>query len=88
MDVKICPSYLREKHAHERMALENRVRRKIFVLKRAKVTGIQKKLHNEELHNLYFSTNIIWMVKSRSKMWTKYIELTTEKCVQNFGWKF
>jgi hypothetical protein len=32
---------------------ENRVLRRIFGLRRDKVTGDWRKLHNEELHNLY-----------------------------------
>jgi hypothetical protein len=45
--------------------LENRVLRRIFGPKRDEVTGDWRKLHNEELHNLYFSPNIIRMIKSR-----------------------
>jgi hypothetical protein len=33
------------------------------------VTGGSRKLHNEEIHNLYFSSNIIRMVKSRLMRW-------------------
>jgi hypothetical protein len=43
---------------------ENRVLRRIFGPKRDDVTGDWRKLHNEELHNLYSSTNIIRMIKS------------------------
>jgi hypothetical protein len=43
---------------------ENRVLR-IFGPKRDEVTGDWRKLHNEELHNLYSSPNIIRMFKSR-----------------------
>jgi hypothetical protein len=42
---------------------EKRVLRRIFVLKRDEVTGDWIKLHNEELHNLYSSPNIINQVK-------------------------
>jgi hypothetical protein len=38
---------------------ENRVLRRIFERKRDEVTGDWMKLHNEELHNLYSSPNII-----------------------------
>jgi hypothetical protein len=38
---------------------ENRVLRRIFGPERDEVTGEWRKLHNEELHNLYTSTNII-----------------------------
>jgi hypothetical protein len=44
---------------------ENRVLRKIFVRKRDEVRGGWRKLHNEELHNLYSSPSIIRMIKSR-----------------------
>jgi hypothetical protein len=41
------------------------VLRGIFGLKRNEVTGAWRKLHNEELHNLYSSPSIIRMIKSR-----------------------
>jgi hypothetical protein len=44
---------------------ENRVLRRIFGPKRAEVTADWRKLHNEELHNLYSSPSIIKTVKSR-----------------------
>jgi hypothetical protein len=44
---------------------ENRVLRRIFGSKRDEVTGVWRKLHNEELHNPYSSPSIIGMTKSR-----------------------
>jgi hypothetical protein len=44
---------------------ENRVLRGIFDPKKDEVTGDLRKLHNEELHNLYSSLNIIRMIKSK-----------------------
>jgi hypothetical protein len=44
---------------------ENRVLRRIFGPKRDEVTGEWRKLHNEELHNLYSSSNIIRIIKSQ-----------------------
>jgi hypothetical protein len=44
---------------------ENRVLRRIFGPKRDEVTGGWRKLHNEELHNLYSSPSIIRIIKSR-----------------------
>jgi hypothetical protein len=44
---------------------ENRVLRRIFGPKRDEVTGEWRKLHNEELRNLYSSPDIIRQVKSR-----------------------
>jgi hypothetical protein len=40
-------------------AIENRVLRRIFRPRRDKVIGCWRKLHNEELHNLYFLAHII-----------------------------
>jgi hypothetical protein len=48
---------------------ENRVLRRIFRPKRDDVTGDWRKLHNEELHNLCSSPNIIRMIKSRRMRW-------------------
>jgi hypothetical protein len=44
---------------------ENRVLRGIFGPKRDEVTGGWRKMHNEELHNLYSSPSIIRMMKSK-----------------------
>jgi hypothetical protein len=44
---------------------ENRVLKRIFGPRRDEVMGKWRKLHNEELHNLYSSPNIIRMIKSR-----------------------
>jgi hypothetical protein len=54
---------LREQHRLR--AFENRVLRRIFGSKRHEVTGEWRKLHNEELHNLYSSPNSIRQIKSR-----------------------
>jgi len=44
---------------------ENRVLRRIFGAKRDEVTGEWRKLHNEELNDLYCLPNIVRMIKSR-----------------------
>jgi hypothetical protein len=44
---------------------ENRVLRRIFGPKRDEVTGDWRKLHNEGLHDLYYSPSIIRIIKSR-----------------------
>jgi hypothetical protein len=46
-------------------AFENRVLRRIFGPKRDVVTGEWRKLHSEELHDLYSSPSIIRIIKSR-----------------------
>jgi hypothetical protein len=48
---------------------ENRVPRRIFGPKMEEVTGDRRKLHNEELHNLYSSPNVIRMMKSKRIRW-------------------
>jgi hypothetical protein len=37
------------------------------------VAGGWRRLHNEELHNLYTSPNIISVIKSRKMKWTKHV---------------
>jgi hypothetical protein len=44
---------------------ENRVLRRVFGPKRDEVTVEWRKLHNEELNNLYFLSSIVRVVKSR-----------------------
>jgi hypothetical protein len=44
---------------------ENRVLRRIFGPKREEVTGVWRKFHNEELHDLYSSLTIVRVIKSR-----------------------
>jgi hypothetical protein len=52
---------------------ENRVLRRIFGPKRNKVMGQWRMLHNEELHNLYSSPDIIRQVKSRRMRWAGHV---------------
>jgi hypothetical protein len=48
---------------------ENRVLRRIFGPKGDEVTGGWRKLHNEELHDLYAPPHIIKMIKARKLKW-------------------
>jgi hypothetical protein len=54
---------LREEHRLR--VFENGVLRKVLGPKRYDVTGEWRRLHNEELYDLYWSPNIIWVIKSR-----------------------
>jgi hypothetical protein len=53
---------------------ENRVLRRIFGPKREEVAGDWRRLHNEELHNLFTSPYIIRVIKSRRMRWTGHVE--------------
>jgi hypothetical protein len=57
------------KGRNELRVLENRVLRRIFGPKREKVAGDWRRLHNEELHNVYALPDIIRVVKSRKMRW-------------------
>ena len=52
---------------------ENRVLRRIFGPKRDEVTGEWRKLHNEELSDLYSLPNIVQVVKSRKVRWAGHV---------------
>jgi hypothetical protein len=55
--------------------------------KRDEVTG-WRKLHNEELHNLYSSKSIIRMVKSKRMGWVgNVVRMGEEECVQDIDVK-
>ena len=62
---------LREEHRLR--VFENRVLRRIFGPKRDGVTGDWKKLHNEELNDLYSSPNIVRVIKSRRLRWAGHV---------------
>jgi hypothetical protein len=52
---------------------ENKVLRRVFGPKRVEVTGEWRKLHNEELNELYSLPNIVWVVKSRQVRWAGHV---------------
>jgi hypothetical protein len=58
---------------------ENRVLRRIFGPKRDEVTEEWRKLHNEELHNLYSSPDIIRQIKSRQMRWAGHVACMGEE---------
>jgi hypothetical protein len=52
---------------------ENRVLTKIFGAQRQELTAEWRKLHNEDLHGLYFLSNIIKVIQSVSMRWRGYV---------------
>ena len=64
---------------------EKRVLRKIFGPRRNKVTEECRRIHNE-LNDVYASSNIIWVFKSRRMRWVgAYSTYGAERCIQGFG---
>jgi len=87
---------LREEHRLR--AFQNRVLKRIFGPKRDGVTGQWRKLHNEELIDLYCSTNIVRVIKSGGMKWAGHVAripiratcpahlvLPEERCIQGFS---
>jgi hypothetical protein len=65
--------YVTLREEHTLRVFENRVLRRIFEPKRDEVTGEWRRLHNEELNDLYSSQNIIRVMKSRRMRWAGHI---------------
>jgi hypothetical protein len=66
---------------HERRlrVFENRVLRRIFGPRRDEVTGEWRRLHNEELIDLYSSPNIVRVIKSRRMRWAGHVARIGER---------
>jgi len=58
---------------------ENMVLRKIFAPRRDEVTGEWRRLHNEELYDLYCSPNIVRVIKWRRMGWAGYVACMGEE---------
>ena len=58
---------------------ENMVLRRIFGPRRDEVTGEWRRLHNEELNDLYFSPNIVRVIKSRRMRWARQMTRMSEE---------
>jgi hypothetical protein len=68
---------LREEHSLR--VFENKVLKRIFVPKRDEATGGWRRLHNEELHDLFSSPRIIRIIKSRRMRLVGHVARMGEK---------
>jgi hypothetical protein len=64
---------LTSREEHRLRVFENRVLWRIFGPKRDEVAGGWRKLHNEELHGLYSSPNIVRVIKARRMRWAGHV---------------
>jgi hypothetical protein len=73
---------------HTLKVFENRVLRRIFGPKREEDES-WRKLHNDELHDLYSSPNIVRVIKSRRMRWAGHVARMGggERFLQDFGWE-
>jgi hypothetical protein len=73
LDITGCETWsLTLREEHRLRVFENRVLRRIFGHKRDEVMGEWRKLHNEELYNLYSYPDIIRQVKSKRMRWARH----------------
>jgi hypothetical protein len=71
---------------HRLRVFENNVLRRIFGPKRDEVTGGWRKLHNEELRDLYSSPSIIRIIKPRRKRWAGHVGRMGEREMLIYYW--
>jgi hypothetical protein len=67
------------RYEHRLRVFENRALRRIFEPKREEVTGSWRRVHDEELRELYSSPSMIRMIKSRRMRWAGYIATMGKK---------
>ena len=62
-----------QSHLPQHLAMLGMVLRRIFGPRRDEVTGEWRRLHNEELNDLYCSLNIVRVIKSRGMRWAGHV---------------
>jgi hypothetical protein len=80
-----CETSLTLREEHRLRVFEKRVLWRIFGPKRDEVTGGCRKLHNEELHDLYSLPSTVRVSKARRMRWAGHGG--GEGCIQHFGWE-
>jgi hypothetical protein len=83
----VCKTWsLTFREEHRLRVFGHRELRKIFVLKRDEVTRDWRRLHKEELYDLYSSSNIIWVVKQRRRWAGNFARMIKRKVLVLGGW--
>ena len=68
-----------EETSRKLRVFENMVLRRIFGPRRDEVTGEWRRLHNEELNDLYSSPSVVWVIKSRRMRWAVHVAYMGEE---------
>jgi hypothetical protein len=83
----VCETlYLTLRKEQRLRVFENRILRRIFGPKRDEVTGDWRILYNEEINDLYSTTNIIRAIKSRRMRWTGHVARMGKRAVHTGFW--